>query len=916
LSRQRSRLAVTILLLISTVIVSVASITNLPSVEAAASITLSPTYAGKGAVVTVTGSGFTFGNATLPPTTCAFYSLDGTGAAGTLITSPFCTITSGGSVSGSFVVNGALSPIKNPYTVIVNATKDPSHYIKAQKTFTVIAINITPSTAVKGTIISVTGSLSSTATTCSISGSPVSKASCAVTGAAGGNFTGSFIVSNVGPGPYTITVTGGGVSVQGIFTVSATTPTVKLYPPVGSPGSTVVVSQNYTGVVPFPSTDTSCSITGSGGVVTNGVCVIIITNSTGSYVNASFKVGNVAAGSYSVTVTGSPSGLKASALFTVTTAFVPTIVVVPSDGPSGTQITVSGTGFSTSDTTCQLTSVGTGADPLLITSPSCSISNGVLTGKFTVGSGATVGLRAVNATGNTGDKAGVNFRVDPSPALFFYKAGTPTTHITTGGPGEAISVNVTAGTQFSRGDSSCTISSTPTGLFASSLCVIQGGRLNGTYFVVAAAANGAYAVTVKGNLGDSASALFTVTVPPSLTLTPSYGYPTQTVSFVGRGLSSIDTSCTIRSNKGPNGASLIGSSTCAISGGTATGTFVINSQATADGVWSLNVTGNPVGDVTPNAPFTVVPNITVTPTVGSVSSVIAVNGLGFSSAGTTCALTSTPTGLFAALPVASCAFIVPGPNGNGHIAGTFTVDSAALAGTYVVTASDTTYSASTTFQVGTPSAQIVITPNIAGPLQSVGVTGSGFSGNDVSCTITGYPAGSTTSCNISGGTVGGSITLPAVPAPGLYLITVTGDTLDFASNYLAVPVTTGTATTSTSTTTSVTTTTATSITTSVPVSLTTTTFTNTGISTDRSYTLTTTTITGQSTYSVSTTTTMTSIITSSTSTTVSTMITTTAIYGQAVSPPIATPSSVDGSLFGLISVMTLLGWILVRRWAF
>jgi hypothetical protein len=833
-----------------------------------------------------------------------------------VLTSTACSIVNG-AVTGQFQVSGAA--VAGAYEIDVTGTPSTA---KATAIFTVTAgsvvLSVTPNDGPINTKITVQGSgFSSIDTSCQITATDpttIAASPAPTCHLSSGVVTGTFYVGKAVAvnTPETITVAGspGGDSASVSFTIDGSPQLAFTPSALEPPGTTVTLSIVAPATTQFSSGDAiaSCTISSTpGGLFSSSACHIGSggTDLTGTF----FIVANVASGkSYTVTVKGN-LGDSASAIFTVASPVAPSLAVVPSDGPPGTKINVQGTSFSGLDTACYITSTPTN----IVTSQTCSVSGttGKITGSFTVATGAAPGLFSIIVTGSTGDSASAPFTVDATPYLAFSPVSPQP-------PGTTVLVTLSAG-QFSSGDASCTITSVPSGLFSSSACYIGigGTDLTGTFFVVSAVATGnTYTVVVKGNLGDQAVGTFSVTVVTSLTLTPSYGYPTQTISFVGRGLSSTDTSCSVTSNTGPNGASLIGSSTCTMSAGTATGTFVVNSQATADGAWLVTVTGNPVGDTTPTAVFTVVPNITVTPKVGSVSTVVAVSGVGFDSTAVACTLSSLPNVLFAASPPASCSFIVPGPNGNGHIAGTFTVDSLAPAGTYVVTASDGTYSASATFQVGTPSAQIVITPNIAGPLQSVGVTGSGFSGNDLSCTITGYPVGSTASCNISGGTVGGSITLPAAPAPGLYLITVTGDTLDFASNYLAVPVTTGTATTSTSTTTSVTTTTATSITTSVPVTLTTTTFTNTGISTDRSYTLTTTTITGQFTSSVSTTTTMTSIITSSTSTTVSTMITTSSLIGGAIGSAVSSTSSqvFDGNLFGLISMMALLGWILVRRW--
>jgi hypothetical protein len=356
---------------------------------------------------------------------------------------------------------------------------------------------------------------------------------------------------------------------------------------------------------------------------------------------------------------------------------------------------------------------------------------------------------------------------------------------------------------------------------------------------------------------------------------------------------------------------LIGSYTCKLSAGVATGSFVVGSTATSDITWNVTVKGTPGNDIPRGvwAYFIVVPQVTVSPTTGTTGTVVTVTGTGFASSATSCTLTVTPSAGFS---ITGC-----GTSGTtGQTAGSFTVSSA-VAGLYVVTITDSVGKlAAATFQVGSPSATLTITPNIVQPGYSGALSGTGFNPQDISCTIT-PSIFSSVVCSVSGGIVAGSFTVSSSAIPGLYVVTITGDKGDFASNFLSVPATTGTATTSTSTTTSVTTTTATSITTSIPVTLTTTTFTNTGISTDRSYTLTTTTITGQSTYAISSTTTYTYIITSSTSTTVSTMITTSHIFGQAISPPLSTASSgVNSNLFGLASIIGLLGWILLRRWLF
>jgi len=341
--------------------------------------------------------------------------------------------------------------------------------------------------------------------------------------------------------------------------------------------------------------------------------------------------------------------------------------------------------------------------------------------------------------------------------------------------------------------------------------------------------------------------------------------------------------------------------------------------ATADGSpFTVTVTGNPGDPTILTASFTVVPNLAVTPANGVFGAVVSVTGNGFGSKATTCTLTSAPTVLFAA-GTSSCSIVTPGPNGNGAVSGTFTVATAIPAGTYTVTATDNSpspgpFAASVTFTVGSPTAQVTLTPNvIAAPLSgsvAVGISGFGFNGADTACAVT-VSAPITGTCTISGGTAGGSVNVPSGTPPGFYLVTVTGTTYgDFASNYLEVAFLTGTLTSITTTsTTSTSSTTYTTLTTSTSQSISSTTFTFTGIKSLVSYTLTTQTFTGVSTAaSVSVTT---EIITSVQGT-VTTVVTTVSTLGQLIQPVFASNQTAYDAV-GLIGVLMLLGTVFLRR---
>src|SRR5208282_5200492 len=115
-------------------------------------------------------------------------------------------------------------------------------------------------------------------------------------------------------------------------------------------------------------------------------------------------------GVYTITVTGFAAHDTASATFTVTTN-TPTITLSPTGGPSGTGVTVAGTGFSTADAGSCLPFIQSPTVPTLFATPACTIaSSGQLTGSsFVVASPITPGTYVVSVKGSSGDIASANF---------------------------------------------------------------------------------------------------------------------------------------------------------------------------------------------------------------------------------------------------------------------------------------------------------------------------------------------------------------------------------------------------------------------------------------------------------------------------------------------------------------------------
>lgn len=84
-----------------------------------------------------------------------------------------------------------------------------------------------------------------------------------------------------------------------------------------------------------------------------------------------------------------------------------------------------------------------------------------------------------------------------------------------GWPGTTVSLE---GTGFTASDTSCAISSSPSGLISNPTCAISGGVVSGS-FKVANVATGTYTITVTGApFNDAAGSPFTVESPPTQTL--------------------------------------------------------------------------------------------------------------------------------------------------------------------------------------------------------------------------------------------------------------------------------------------------------------------------------------------------------------------------------------------------------------
>jgi len=170
------------------------------------------------------------------------------------------------------------------------------------------------------------------------------------------------------------------------------------------------------------------------------------------------------------------------------------IYLAPSTGRVGTSVSVSGTGFLATDTTCTLSSSA-------ISSTACIMSSEGLTGGFTIAN-VPPGAYVVEAMGDQDDIAQALLNVNGAAQLGLSPA--------TGQPGTQISI-VASG--FLPNDATCSISSVPAGviLAGTSACVIPSGTGTPTGgFTVGNALPGQYVIVVTGDQGDSAQAILNI----------------------------------------------------------------------------------------------------------------------------------------------------------------------------------------------------------------------------------------------------------------------------------------------------------------------------------------------------------------------------------------------------------------------
>jgi hypothetical protein len=573
---------------------------------------------------------------------------------------------------------------------------------------------------------------------------------------ANGILTGSFAVIGAVPPPatlgaHTVSMIGAGWVPQGVVsaTFTVTLPTVTFSPNIGTGGDTIQVSgTGFSG-----GDEGTCALATTAGVDTidTSTCYIRGGVVTGSFV---VKTAGNPAEPKTLTVTGS-TGDSASGPFTV----VPQIshTLTPNPARVGDVVDVTGTNWPAADVGvgCNLTPLGAPPAPIAVQNFCNIAADFTLSGQFVLNVALTGLSYVITATGiMSGASASATLNIIPHVIVLTGPDGTPS------GPVGA-SIGVT-GTGFALSDvTPCILDVDGVAPAVVSCSMGAGGTVSGSFIIDPGTASGSHTVTVTGTGGDFGVAVLIVV--PGLTLVPSTGRAGTIVQLLGSGFAAGDTGCSIASS--PDGLiSTPPNPLCSVVGGMVSGSFVVG--GVAGGVYTVTVTGS-TGD-SGKAKFTVPAAATLglAPDHGPEGTGVSVSGLYY--VGTSCLLTSSPSGLFTSQ---SCSI------SSGSLTGGFTVMSGAAPGGYTVkveTNAGSADAATDIFNVEptpTETPTFMLSPT-SGPVGTV-VTVSGEHYAGATCVLTSAPSGlfSSQSCSIMAGNLTGGFTVSSSASEG-YIVTV------------------------------------------------------------------------------------------------------------------------------------------------
>lgn len=418
------------------------------------------------------------------------------------------------------------------------------------------------------------------------------------------------------------------------FTINAPSITVSFQTgPVGSP----VTVNSVSGAYFMP--NSLLTVTYDGAIVANYTSTSLGAVPAG----VTFNVPASTYGIHTVMVTDG-FGNFAAATFTVTAS----INLNPTNGPNGTQLTVTGYGFASYSTVTlnfNGAAVGLTSPPLVQTDSSGSFSCW-----FSLPI-STAGSKTVQAIDNSSHTASNTFTVTTPSILLSPTSGSVGSSVTVSGsnfiPNFLITITYNSTAQLTV---PTTVTASSTGSFSAS-------------FIVRTSSYGNYSVSATDGI-NIGSANFTVT--PSITLSPSNGSVGSTVTVSGTGFTA---SKTVTATFAGSAVTLGGTTTTDVNGSFLGATFTVPAQTAGAKTVVVTDASSRAG----SASFSVTPAIVLNATTGNVGSTVAVSGTGYAGSSTitikydgTTQTTSPSTVTSLSSGAFSCTFVIPGSSASSH----------------------------------------------------------------------------------------------------------------------------------------------------------------------------------------------------------------------------------------------------------
>lgn len=508
--------------------------------------------------------------------------------------------------------------------------------------------------------------------------------------------------------------------------------TITLSPTSGPPGSTVTV------------TGSGFSSSISLDIQLEGVTLqTVTTDATGSFIKTITIPTSKLPGSYNVVATG--PGNTALAPFTVTS--LATITLSPISGPVGTTVTVTGSKFANS------TSVTIKFDTTTVATITSSTSGGFTT-TFPVPSNALPGSHTVNATDGTITGSAI-FNVSVASA-------TITLTPTSGAVGTSVTIS---GSGFTGGSSITIKFDTNTITITPSVIANPSGIFSATIVIPSTATAGNHTITATDVAGKTASAIFKVIVPATITLSPTAGQRNTNVTVSG---SNFNPSSTVTIKFDSLTLTTTPPTITTTSAGSFSATVKIPSTSSA-GSHTISATDGAGKSASATFNVSLGPVVILSPTNGVPGTEVTVTGSNFTK-------NTQATVKFGKITVPTePTNVVIGAT--GALAAKFLVPAGVALGDHIVSVRDDTGRiGNATFTVQSSLlTSISLSPTSARPGDTVTVTGSNFATN-TSVTIKFDGTIITTVTTTSTGTFSATFAIPSTATIGSHTISATDGT--------------------------------------------------------------------------------------------------------------------------------------------